>query len=47
MVTPLVLELRFFSDSVCGYVRPPARYSPLRGRRRSRRARQSAIVFTA
>ena len=28
---------------VCGYVRPPARYSPRRGRRSSRSSRQSAI----
>ena len=38
------LEIGFFSVLVRGYVRPPARYSPRRGRRRSRRSRQSAIA---
>jgi len=45
----LVLETRFFfSVLVRGYVRPPARYSPRRGRRRRRTSsRRSAINWAA
>ncbi len=41
----LGLESRcFFSVLVRGYVRPPARYSPRRGRRRRTRSRRNAIA---
>ena len=42
-VTPSCARTCFFSVLVRGYVRPPTRYSPRGGRRRSRRSRRSAM----